>query len=105
MGVDMGRLAGIKLKGKLTLEIDKEVDWPLLAVLLQDGCSSSTPTSNSASSPSPTSSLESLLPLFPQAYLPSPSQKGRSKKFNYQSPDRYPVSGGLINKGEGVTLY
>ena len=92
----MGRLAGtgVKLRGKLTLEFDKEVDLESLLPLL------------SQSQPQPQQTgLESLSPLFPQPYLSSPSQKGRSKKFNYQSPDRYPVSGGLINKGEGVTLY
>ncbi len=92
-----GRLAGtgIKLKGTLTLEFDKDVDVNQLIPLL----------SQFQSQPQPQSSnLESLLPLFPQPYLSSPSEK-RGNKIGYQSPDRYPVSGGLFNKGEGVTAY
>lgn len=97
----MGRLAGtgVKLKGKLTLEFDKDVDLESLLPLL-------TSQPNSPPIPAPTN-LESLLPLFPQPYLSSPSSTGQrqNRKFNYQSPDRYPVSGGLINKGEGVSQY
>ena len=99
-----GRLAGtgIKLKGKLTFEVDREIDPSLLASLLQNNPS----TLNSVPSQNATSSLESLLPLFPQSYLSSGQQvKGKSRKLNYQSPDIYPTSAGMINKGEAGTIY
>ena len=98
----MGRLAGgVKLKGKLTLEFDKELDLESLLPLLTQSQPQPFPT------PQAQTSLESLLPLFPQPYLLPPSERsrGRSRKFDYQSPDKYPVSGGLINKGEGVSVY
>jgi len=99
-----GRLAGtgLKLKGKLTLEIDREIDPSFLASLLQGNSS----TSSFTPAQTPSSSLESLLPLFPQSYLSNGQQvKGGSRKFNYRSPDIYPTSAGMVNKGEATTLY
>ena len=94
-----GRLAGtgIKLKGKLTLEFDKDIDPSQFASLLGQG----------VNQVGQSSSLDSRFPLFPQSYLSSHSgvNGGRGHKFNYRSPDVYPTAAGMVNKGESVTVY
>ena len=80
--------SGIRIKGKLTLEVDQEVDPQLLATLFQ---------SNQSSQEMPPFLSQPQSGATPPALLSSARTSGQKRS----NPNVYPVSGGLMSYSEG----
>ena len=78
--------SGIRIKGKLTLEVDHEIDPQLLATLLQ-----SNQQSQNQFLTQPQSGA------IPPAMLSSPGSSAQK----LSNPNVYPVSGGLMSYPQG----